>query len=49
MDLLAENPGLSFEEDREQAEGVDDVPTRKVAISEKLPVLPPGSGVGSQR
>ena len=54
MDLLAENPGLPLEEDREQAEGVDDedVPaelTGKAAISEKLPVLPPESGVVSQR
>lgn len=52
MDLLAENPVLSLEEDREQTKGFDDVPaelTRKVASSERLPVLPPGSGVGRRR
>ena len=52
MDMLAENPSLPLEEDKEEVEeGVDDedVPAELTVISKKLPVLPPGYSASEGR
>ena len=55
MEISVEKPGLNLEEDKEEAEEVDndeDVPAelaKSVVIGEKLPALPPGYSISEGR